>query len=144
MSRGDLILRVAAALAVLACLAELVLPALFANKSLHLATSVQNERITELYFVDHTSLPKTVPVDKPTQVSFHIQNEQGTDEIYYPRVTVFVDGVAHQLPQRALAVADGQGKDVPVTFQPATPGQNLEIVIDLPAQGESIHFRSQS
>jgi hypothetical protein len=144
MSPGDLILRIAAGLAVLAFLLEVALPALFANKSIRLATTAQIEPVTELYFVDHVHLPKEMPAGVSTEVSFHIQNNQGKDLIYYPRVTLFEDGAPHRVPQRALPVTSGAGQDVPVFVDPAKPGENLELVIDLPDQGISIHFRSRS
>jgi hypothetical protein len=143
---GDLVLRTAAGLAVAVCLVELIVPAIFSQKSLHLATSVQSEPVTELYFVNHMTLPQHITAGKNTAVVFHIQNSQGADMIYYPRVTLFENGVGHviALPQRALPIANGGGQDISVPVSPSQSGENLELVIDLPGQGESIHFRSQS
>lgn len=143
---GDLVLRTAAGLAVLVCISELIVPAIFSQKSLHLATSVQSEPVTELYFVNHMTLPKHLPAGNNTPITFHIQNSQGADLIYYPRVTLFENGVGHviALSRRALPIANGSGQDVSVPVNPSQAGENLELVIDLPGQGESIHFRSQS
>jgi len=47
--------------------------------------------------------------------------------IYYPRVTLFVDGKPKAIPQRAVAISNGTGQDITVKFQPSAAGEALEL-----------------
>lgn len=108
------------------------------------ATINQPEPVTELYFNDPVHLPQTVTAGEPSTFSYHIANHEGKATTYRVRITQFTNGRPDIIADTSIQVADGQAITVPQTFIAPAAGEQLELVVDLLDQGESLHFRSAS
>ncbi len=111
--------------------------------ALHLATTKQPERFTELYFNNSQKLPTQVTPGKYYTFSFHVTNQEYST-IDYTAQASFVSGTLTR-PLRTLSFVLPQGgsQDETVTFQAPKTSQ-FELEVSLPNQNETIYFRSAS
>ena len=112
--------------------------------ALHLATSKQPERFTELYFDNTLQLPTTVTAGRRYSFSFHITNQEYETTTYTPQVSLVEPHAT--IPVRTYTFALNQGNQVDQTVYFIAPyaGTQFEVKVTLPAQNQSIYFRSQS
>jgi hypothetical protein len=144
LSRGDLTIRVAGVVALIGIAINIALSNPHVDNTLALATTHQPETFTELYFNNSWSLPKTVTAGVPASFSYHVTNYEAKDNLYEAQATLVEDGASTTIARGRFLLTNGEGKDVSVTFTPTAPNQQLELIVALPAQKESIHFWSQS
>ena len=104
----------------------------------------QPERLTELYFTDYDSLPKTVEAGKSYPVDFAIANHEGRDETYEYIVTVIEDSTVRTASTETVELATGELARFQYTFKPEKAGKKYEVVIGLQNNGQHINYSSQS
>lgn len=109
-----------------------------------LSTTEQPERLTELYFDNPNNLPATVTAGKPVTVSYHVHNLEAQQTTYQVRVSLVVNGKVQTISQRSFVLPDDASVSIPVSFSASAAHQNLELVVDLLNENESIDFRSAS
>lgn len=107
-------------------------------------TTRQPERFTELYFSDPAKLPKQVKVNQTSDFTYRIVNHEAGITAYHAYVTLYENGVAKRIQADNPVVPAGSSRELHVRFTPTTPNAELQLEITLPAQHQTIHFRSQS
>ncbi len=101
----------------------------------------QGEKITELYFTDYDSLPKTPSVGRRYAVTFTIVNHEGENMVYQYQAIVTENGKSRRLDPQSVAVADGQAAQLQASFSVSQPYVNDEIAIDLLNTNQSIRYK---
>lgn len=104
-----------------------------------LATTVQPETFTELYFENHSTLPNTITKQKEYSFTFTLHNvEYRTMDYPY---AVYVQRGIEKIPieRGSVNMASGETKSVTVEFGPL---KNLrsEIVVNLTDKNQQIDF----
>jgi hypothetical protein len=115
-----------------------------ARRAIMLATTHQPERFTELYFNNHQLLPTQIPAGKPITFSYHVTNHEAGPVVYYARVSIVANGKVELLKYDTVTLADGEGRDRSVVFTESLPNQNLQLIVELPNQSQSIYFRTKT
>jgi hypothetical protein len=94
---------------------------------------------TELYFENHTSLPTVVKAGDRIDFSFTIGNREGSETKYQWAVTtVGGDTPTSNVAAGETLVEDDRLVTIPVSFE--SPDDVDQVVVTLPALGQSIHF----
>jgi hypothetical protein len=112
-------------------------------RDFRLATSAPKEPFTALYFTDPHALPVSVTKGKPQTVHFTIENHQSAPMTYMYHTTL----TGNRLPivgTKTITLAPEQSADLPLSFTATESGETLEVIVELPQQGQSIHFWSKS
>lgn len=115
-----------------------------AQTTLIQATSKQPEKLTELYFNPSGDLPKSLSITAPSTFTYHVTNQELRNLRYSPVITIIEAGHARVLQSDQFTLPSGQGRDTVVKFTPLLAGVDIELVVSLPEQNESIHFRGHS
>lgn len=108
-----------------------------------LATSTHPEHFTELYFNNLLSLPPVIDKGKPENLSFTIANHEGSSTTYHYRVSIVENGHLKSTVA-SVTLSPEQTAHLPVHFVAAKAGETIEIIVELPDQNQSVHFRSHS
>lgn len=114
------------------------------TRAAELATTMQPERISELYFNDHENLPREQKAGLPQSFGFHVSNRESQDTTYRFIVKVYENGVPRTIATGTRTIADGQSFDEVITFVPRSDRTVFRFVIELPLQHQEINFRAQS
>jgi hypothetical protein len=141
---SSLLLRFSIAMVALAAIGFLLGQNESVAHAFYLATTKQPERFTELYFNNSQNLPTQVTAGLTYSFSYHVTNHEAQTESYTAIVTMLQNGRPAQLETTKFSLPDGQGQDVTVHFKAARTGETLELIVSLPANQESIDFRSKS
>jgi uncharacterized membrane protein len=144
LSRGDVMLVAATVVAVIAIGLITLLAQPAAARALTQATTQQPEHFTELYFMNHITLPKVVTAGVPASFTYRIVNHETTTTIYHPQVQLVENGQTHTLNSDTFQLTDGALRDTTISFTASQPGSQLELIVNLPEQHQIIHFRSHS
>jgi hypothetical protein len=125
-----------------ACLVTAVLAwAWFANpdarRNLVLATSRQPEHITELYFTDHTSLPKTFRPHSEQAFSFTLHNLEGRETSYTYQIHVNSQPYG---PLTQVTLADGETRVITQYVAINDKSTRAEVEVSLVDPPQSIHY----
>lgn len=115
-----------------------------AKENITLATTKQAEVYTELYFVNPTHLPRLVTARKSATFSYRLVNHHINDITYRAYISIVENGTTRLLGVDTTQVNAGQTKDVIVPFTTSQPGTRLQLIVDIPAERQTIHFNSQS
>ena len=113
------------------------------SRDFALATSFQPEHFTELYFNNLLSLPPVVQKGQPQKLWFTIANHESSRTYYEYRISIIENGQVKTTTGSTL-ISSEQATRLPVTFTAAKAGEAIEIIVELPAQHQAIHFRSKS
>ena len=108
-----------------------------------LAVSAHPEPFTELFFNNIPSLPNTILVGRPEILHFTIANHESAQQTYQYRVTQIENGKSSS-KLSSVHIALEQSARLPLTISPVKAGETIEIIVELPAQHQSIHFRTKS
>lgn len=131
-----------AAIATLLILAlGLTLPAW--SRDFALATSSKPEAFTELYFNNIRTLPSTVEKGKPNTLHFTVVNHENASTTYTYRISI-IENDHTRTTTGAITIAAEKSASLPVTIAPTGAGDNIELVIELPAQHQQLHLRVKS
>lgn len=101
----------------------------------------QPERFTELYFDDHTRLPKIIVPGETNTFVFVVNNLEG-HPTYYPYAVYFqgVDGVVVPIQDGTVFLSDGEQQKITVTTKGDWSSSNGKIFVVLKEQNQKIHF----
>lgn len=95
---------------------------------------------TELAFDDAANLPKTASPNKPINVSFSIENNEGETVDYHYVVSESPAGKSKVLASGVKTITTGTASTIPVTVRPACPSSPCKVEVSLPGYPEKIDF----
>ncbi|NTW14235.1 MAG: hypothetical protein HGA31_04370 [Candidatus Moranbacteria bacterium] len=99
------------------------------------------ERFTELYFSDHTNLPKRVSAGDRMRFSFVIVNHEGNARSYgYSVHLIGAENVDPIVVRDVTDVASEESKEVQVGFDVPERFETGEVVVQLTDMSQQIHF----
>lgn len=109
------------------------------KKAIKLATTVQPESFTELYFEDHTHLPKTVEVKKEYSFIFTIHNLENKKMSYPYLVYLETEGNKIIFDQGTVELENDGYKSIAENFSPLK-NIDMKITVDLVNKNQIIDF----
>lgn len=109
------------------------------KQDLAIATSNKPEKITELYFENHTQLPDEIYPTDQYRFIFTIHNMEQETVAYKYRVYIKRDEAIIMLDENEVEVADGQKVSVKEEFGPLL-SRKLEVVVELVNKNQKISF----
>lgn len=100
----------------------------------------RSELYTELYFEDHTKIPKFLEPNTPATASFTIRNFEFTDREYRYRVMAKTGTESAVIASGTARLGHAQRVTIPFTYSVATtePATRIEATLEKPVQ--SVHF----
>lgn len=105
-----------------------------------LATTVQPERFTELYFEDHLDLPKRAVVDEDMSFRFTIHNlEHSTMEYPYEMYIQFGDR-KQSLEKSSVTLRHDEYRTILKSIKLVEPVDRARVVISLTQKNQEIAF----
>jgi hypothetical protein len=110
---------------------------------LELATTVQPERVTELYFTDPGHLPRAVTPGGHAEVTFEIRNDEAGPQSYTYLVTLesFVDLEDSALVKiGSVNLTDGERRAVNVGFDVPIPNTRALLTVRLEGAPQTLHL----
>lgn len=109
-----------------------------------LATSEKPEPYTELYFNNLLSLPPSIKSGKQQNLNYTIANHEGRLNAYTYHVLILEDSVVKTVINKTVAIDSEQSVSLPITFIATKSRATIEVIVELPEQHQSIHFRTAS
>jgi hypothetical protein len=109
------------------------------KNAIALATTVKPETFTELYFEDHSSLPKIVTRHQEYSFVFTVHNVENKEVEYPYEVYIQRDDQKIILDQGDLTLKDNEYKSINENFGPLK-NLNLKIVVELINKNQNISF----
>lgn len=99
------------------------------------------ERFTELYFNNHTNLPKQISEGETISFSFVIHNLEGKSW-QYPYSVFFIsqDGQITNIEEATVTLSDGEYKTIEESYTSALADNNGEIFVELQQPKQELHF----
>ncbi|MFA6570501.1 MAG: hypothetical protein WCT77_04615 [Bacteroidota bacterium] len=106
-----------------------------------LATTVKPETFTELYFEDHTNLPKEFSSNKTYSFSFTIHNLEYKDFTYQYEVRS-IDELGFSLLQKdSITLKHDEFRTIPVSFKTLKVESNrFQVEVKILDKNQTIHF----
>jgi uncharacterized protein YfaS (alpha-2-macroglobulin family) len=102
------------------------------------------KRFTEMYFADHTRLPKVLIAGEDSRFGFVIANHEGRPVDYRFMVSAESPSGTITLGQGRVRVDEGHRTTEEISFAPPRPATTYLISVRLPGRPEQIHFLGQS
>lgn len=102
-----------------------------ARNTWFLATTIQPERFTELYFEDHLNLPKDAIPNKQYNFRFTVHNLEYRDTTYNYETYIDENGKKISIDQGSFTLKQDQFKTIPQTYTITTSLQRSEVVVNL-------------
>ena len=101
----------------------------------------RGEHFTELYFDNHTALPKKVASGEAVSFSFIVHNLEG-ESMVYPYNIYFKDqnGRVVDMEEKSVTLADGESRTIKESYSPAVTEDKGGIFVELPQKKQEIHF----
>jgi len=101
----------------------------------------RQERFTELYFNDHTNLPKYISRGEKISFSFVIHNLE-EKRIWYPYVVYFKsqDGRTYEIEEKSVFLEDGESKTIKESCTSILADNSGGIFVELKDSQQEIHF----
>ncbi|MFA5750361.1 MAG: hypothetical protein WC895_04010 [Candidatus Shapirobacteria bacterium] len=110
------------------------------REAIHLATTIQPETFTELYFENHTQLPNKIIGWNKYPFSFTIHNLEDKDMEYpYSVYTVRNDKKVITYQEDKVTIKKGEYKTITVTIKALKP-LDTKVVVDLTDKNQQISF----
>ncbi len=113
-------------------------------RQVHPFVTRQREKITELYFTDYNSLPKTPNVNSQYTVNFTIVNHEGEKRVYQYQEVITENGISREFDPQSVAVNDDQSVQLQIKFSLLQPYVHDVITINLLNTDQSIRFSAFS
>lgn len=110
------------------------------RKTFVLATTVQPERFTELYFEDHLNLPGIAVAGRVYEFKFTIHNLEGRDMTYRYEVYAQVGSLRLAIEQNTALVKKDAYKTITEHFATTSVFPRTEIVVNLVTKKQQIDF----
>ncbi len=105
-----------------------------------LATTVQPETFTELYFENHINLPKAAIKDKVNDFKFTIHNLEYRTITYPYTIYAEADGIKQELDKGSVTLRQDEYKTILESFSLVIDGKRTKITVLLTDKNQSIHF----
>ena len=105
-----------------------------------LATTVQPETFTELYFEDHLKLPSKIVVGQSEDFKFTIHNLEYKDMKYAIEMYILADGKRENLDKQTVAIKSNGYKTILESYTILEPVKRAEVVINLIDKKQQIDF----
>ena len=102
----------------------------------------QPEKLTELYFNDHTNLPTSATSNQAIAFAFVIHNLEATDYQYTYAVSVNANGIRHIVDSGNVLVKDNQYYVKNERFTLLNSPGSQKIIVELTNKQQSIAFRT--
>lgn len=101
------------------------------------------ERFTELYFENHTNLPKTIVKNETISFSFTIHNMEGKD-MEYPYVVYFKNNYGTTTVEKNTAlVKDNEYKTITESYTFKSASAQETLYVELTDQRQELRFALQ-
>ena len=100
------------------------------------------DKLTEIYFNDHTHLPKSATSNEVIRFSFVIHNLETTDYQYAYQVSVNAHGMRLVVDSGTVLVKNDQYYVKYEQFSLLNSPGSQEVVVELISKRQSIHFRT--
>jgi hypothetical protein len=114
------------------------------SRDLNSAVMAAPDAFTELYFRNEKQLPDELPAGHQHTLKFAIVNHGIETTAYHYRATLIDKSGSKVVKTGTVKLIPGQPVTVPVAFTPGVAGSEVTLLVELPDQDMSIHFRSQS
>ena len=108
-----------------------------------MATSRQPEPLSELYFTNYSSLPKTINVGKLYQGAFTMVNREGHLATYSYQEVLIENNKIRTFSPVTFVLGDGSSTIRPFYFSALKAGDTVEVVITTSTQ-QTIHYKVQA
>jgi len=111
------------------------------KKAIILATSVQPETLTELYFEDHLSLPEKVVLSDENGFKFTIHNLEDKDIEYTYSVYIEIDGEKDIIiDSSSILIKNNEFQTITESFALTTPVGRARVIVELINKDQYISF----
>jgi hypothetical protein len=127
--------------AFLACLYFLGFP--WIKQTVASATTMRQDTFTELYFENHTLLPKLVDPGKHYSFTFTIHNSTQNENEYSYAVYYYFNGVKYFLDNKTFSLKANGYKSVKEIFVPTVNLPRVKIIVELLPSHQQIAFWTQ-
>lgn len=111
-----------------------------ANKLTDLKLLPESEDFSELYLVNHQTIPYSIAPDKELSFEFVIHNLENKDMNYPYEVFILVDGKKEPLVINSIFIKDKQSKTIKQSLSASFPSKRFEIGVTLIEKDQSIDF----
>lgn len=110
------------------------------KEALLLATTIEPEKLTELYFEDHQSLPNRVILFKENSFKFTIHNLENKDMEYPYEVYIDINGEKQIIDESSVLIKNNEYETITVDYTITIPVQRAKVVVNLIGKNQQIHF----
>ena len=100
----------------------------------------QSENFTELYLLNHQTIPYTITPDKEVSFQFVIHNLENKDVNYPYEVFLMIDGKKQPLVKNSIFIKNNQAKTIKESLSANYPTKRFEIAVILVNKNQSIDF----
>ena len=100
----------------------------------------QPERFTELYFENHTNLPKNIIIGKANSFSFTIHNLEYEKTAYLYKVYAESEGIKQEFDSNSVTLNQDESRTITENFVILVPITRPKIVVLLTEKNQSIDF----
>jgi uncharacterized protein DUF1616 len=107
------------------------------------ALAKEPENITELYFTDHTKLPKKYTPGQTYQLSFDVHNKESESVTYTYKILQQDDSIKSimtTLKTGSFVVENGKVHTEAINITYADSNSRSKIIVELPKQKQAIHY----
>jgi hypothetical protein len=108
-----------------------------------LATTVQPEKFTELYFEDHLRLPKIIIPGQQYRFAFTIHNLENSDMKYSYHVYLQTQNNQVTLDKSSINILNGRSSTIVENFSPLIP-EKTQVTVELINKNQKISFWMQT
>jgi len=105
-----------------------------------LATTVKPETFTELYFEDHTNLPKDTVLYEEKKFKFTVHNLEYKTMAYPYEVYIDFAGEKQMIDEGSVTLKQDQFKTIEENYTLTYPTQRVKIVVNLINKNQQITF----
>jgi hypothetical protein len=105
-----------------------------------LATTVKAETFTELYFEDHTNLPKDTNLYEEKTFKFTVHNLEYKTMTYPYEVYIDFEGEKQMIDEGSISLKQNQYKTIEESYLLTYPTQRVKIIVNLINKNQQIDF----
>lgn len=111
-----------------------------ANKLTDLKLLPQSEDFTELYLLNHQTIPYTIATDKELTFAFVIHNLENKDMNYPYEVYILIDGKKEPLVRNSIFIKNKESKTLKQSLSASFPTKRFEIGVTLVDKDQYVDF----
>lgn len=108
--------------------------------SIALATSIQPEKFTELYFENHLKLPSTIKPNQTITFSFTVHNVEYQTYTYPYDVYIYENGKKIEIDKGAFTLPSNGYKTISESYTVTNPFQKARLIVELTNNKQQIFF----